>query len=271
MTRHKRKKAPARLLKSVYIWHRYIGLAAALFVILLSVTGLMLNHTEDLALDSRHADSAYLLDWYGIHAPEDMRSFTTGPATITSAGSRVYWNLNRLPQVSAPLIGAVEIADLVVIGVEGQLLLFTPEGELVERLGGSAGVPAGMQALGVTPDGALAIRAAHGYYRTNDSFLEWQESDRLDASWSVASAPSLPLKTALQKAWRGTGLTLERVVLDIHSGRILGDWGVYLVDLMAILFLVLALSGVWLWGKRRAGARVHRRNRLPRRARNPSQ
>lgn len=261
MTRHKRNKAPFRLLKSIYIWHRYLGLAAALFVILLSATGLALNHTHELALDSHHVAAPYLLDWYGIHAPREMTSFTAGPATITAVGNRVYWNLAPIPQASTPLIGAVEFAGLVVIGSAGQLLLLTPEGELVERLDGTAGVPAGMQAIGLTPGGALAVHGAHGYYRTDENFLDWHETDSLDARWARASTPSPGLRSALREQWRGTGLTLERVLLDIHSGRILGGWGVYLVDLAAVLFLLLALSGLWLWSRRRASSRAHRRSR----------
>jgi hypothetical protein len=259
MTRHKRRKSPAKLLKSLYIWHRYIGLAAALFVILLTVTGLVLNHTEDLSLDSNHVGSSLLLDWYGIDAPDNINGFNVGAISITAVGNHIYWNTSRIPQANAPLVGAVEFAGLVVIGIEGQLLLFTASGELVERLDGATGVPAGMQALGLTPAGELAIHAAHGYYRTDDNFLEWHETENLEAEWSRSAAPSPELRSALQQAWRGTGLTLERVLLDLHSGRILGSWGVYLVDAAAVLFLMLAISGVWLWGKRLAAAREHRR------------
>ena len=49
-------------------------------------------------------------------------------------------------------------------------------------------------------------------------------------------------------------------MLDLHSGRILGSWGVYLVDAAAILFMLLAITGVWLWGKRRASAQQHRQH-----------
>lgn len=264
MTPHKRKKSPVKLLRSLYIWHRYIGLAAALFVILLTVTGLVLNHTEELSLDSIHVGSGLLLDWYGIDTPDGISSYVVGDTTITAVGNHIYWNTTRVPQTSAPLVSAVEFAGMVIIGVQGQLLLFTPDGELVERLDGAAGVPAGMQALGLTPAGELAIHAAHGYYRTDDSFLEWQETENLEADWSFSTKPSPELRSALQQAWRGTGLTLERVLLDLHSGRILGSRGVYLVDAAAILFLLLAISGVWLWGKRRASARSHRRHKKSR-------
>jgi hypothetical protein len=260
MTRHKRRTPAARLFKSLYIWHRYIGLTAALFVILLAVTGLVLNHTEELALDSNHINSSLLLDWYGIDAPHSISGYSIGSNSITAVGNDIYWNTSRIPQASAPLVGAVEFGGLVVVGIEGQLLLFTVNGELIERLGGATGVPAGMQALGLTPDGGLAIQAAHGYYRTDESFLEWHETRELEAEWSRSTAPSPELRAALQQAWRGTNLTLERVLLDLHSGRILGSWGIYLVDAAAVLFLLLAISGVWLWGKRRSAARAHRRH-----------
>jgi hypothetical protein len=260
MTRHKRKSR-ARLLRSLYMWHRWLGLAAAAFVILLSLSGLLLNHTEEFALDSRHVSNGALLDWYGIRAPAGMRSFSAGEDVVTQVGDGIYWNTRAIPQLSARLIGAVDFTDFAVVAIEGELLLLSRSGELIERLGGAAGVPAGMQSVGITADGALAIHAAHGYYRTDDMFLDWLESETLDAEWAQPVSPSPELRAALEQSWRGTGLSLERVLLDIHSGRILGQWGVYLMDAAAVLFLVLAASGVWLWSRRRAGIREHRRNK----------
>jgi len=114
-----------------------------------------------------------------------------------------------------------------------------------------------VRALGVTAEGELAIQAAHGVYHTDENLLEWHESAEVAAEWARPSPPPPPLKAALRQAYRGSGLPLERVLLDIHSGRILGTWGVYLMDAAAILFLVLAISGVWLWSKRRTSQRAH--------------
>ena len=180
---------------------------------------------------------------------------------ILGAGQVVEDDRLHRAGVQAPRLGAVARADLVVVGLEGKLLLFTPGGELIERLDGAAGVPAGMQAIGLTPGGRLAIQAAHGFYQTDKNFLEWHETPTLDAVWSTPTLPAPALRTALQQAWRSTGLPLERILLDIHSGRILGGWGVYLVDAAAVLFLLLATSGVWLWGKRRASIKAHQRSK----------
>ncbi|MFT5351416.1 MAG: hypothetical protein ACI9MF_002239 [Gammaproteobacteria bacterium] len=52
--------------------------------------------------------------------------------------------------------------------------------------------------------------------------------------------------------YRGKGLSLERILLDLHSGRLLGNAGVFIVDLAALFFVFLALSGSWMWLRKRS-------------------
>jgi hypothetical protein len=257
MTRHPRTRTRGRLLRSLYIWHRYFGLATAFFVVVLSVTGLALNHTESLQLDARHVRSDTLLDWYGIKAPDTIISYRAGTHAISQLGNHIYRDLQLVPSAEGTLAGAVEFADLIVAGLEEGLLLFTAGGELIEQLGHAAGVPAGIQAVGTSATGKLVIRTAQGNYQTDGNFIAWAAATESNVAWAVAAPPEQDLAHALRDTWRGSGLSLERVLLDVHSGRILGDAGVWLVDAAALLFLLLAGSGLWLWGRRRASARAH--------------
>ena len=260
MTPHKRKPGRAKLLRSLFIWHRHIGIISALFVILLAGTGLLLNHTEELALDSRHVPSGLLLDWYGIKAPSSMPGYRVGSHTISEVGTRIYWDTTLMPQVSPPLRGAIAVQDMIIIGTDGQLVLFTSDGELIERMGKSDGTPAGIQSLGINTGGDLVVRTATGILQADSTFLKWRESTDTPIHWSVPVQPVPELRKALQQAYRGSGLTLERVLLDIHTGRILGSHGTYLIDAAALLFLALAISGVWLWARHLSSARKHRKN-----------
>ena len=45
------RKSPWRLL---YKLHRYLGLAVSVILILLAITGIALNHTDDWQLNSRY-------------------------------------------------------------------------------------------------------------------------------------------------------------------------------------------------------------------------
>ena len=260
MTRHHKKRSQARLLRSLYIWHRYFGISAAVFVVVLSISGLLLNHTEELELDSSYVQSDFLLNWYGIHAPRELTSFTSGTITVTAATDQIFWGDEYLPHVSAPLVGMLIYGDLVVIASGGSLSLYTTDGELVEKLDQIAGVPDGIVALGITPQALLAVKTAQGVYLTDENMLEWRRDNKSEVLWSQTSLLPANLESGLQRSYRGIGLSAERVMLDLHSGRILGRAGVYLVDAAAIVFLLLAISGVWLWARRQASIRAHRRN-----------
>ncbi|MEJ2133243.1 MAG: hypothetical protein P8Y95_16830, partial [Gammaproteobacteria bacterium] len=55
--------------------HYLIGLLAATFVLILAMTGLLLNHTDALGLHAASVGSSTLRAWYGIEAPEAEAGF----------------------------------------------------------------------------------------------------------------------------------------------------------------------------------------------------
>ena len=47
-------------------------------------------------------------------------------------------------------------------------------------------------------------------------------------------------------------ISWQRLMQDLHSGRWFGGWGVWMMDIAAVILLLLAVSGLWMWwGKRR--------------------
>ncbi len=232
-------------------WHKKFGVFSALIVIFLASSGIALNHSEQLNLNSIYIQADWLLDLYQIKPANDPISFESSDAWAVQIGERLYFNEQEIAKDITELKGLIEINDFYVVAYDGQLSLLTPDAELIEHLSGAAGVPAGMQAIGFDDQANVIIRAAHGYYKVNLDELEWEEFDYLDATWSESTSVPDSLKSKLLKKYRGTGLTTERVLLDFHSGRIVGAWGVYFVDLIAVLFLILAFTGVWMWWARK--------------------
>lgn len=217
---------------------------------MLVITGLLLNHTGVLQLKGRYVQNPLLLNMYNINPSAPPRGYALRQHWISQVGERLYLDETEISDNVQTLVGAVELEGLFVVAFDGKLLLVTPEGQVVEQLDGSQGVPSGMRAIGKTAGGILVIRGSHGDYEVDLDSLDWHEEEEIHADWSEpASIPSDKLDVLLQ-LYRGKGLPLERVVLDLHSGRFLGDWGVYIIDAAAILFLLLALSGTWMWLRR---------------------
>ncbi|MDY6979261.1 MAG: PepSY domain-containing protein [Pseudomonadota bacterium] len=257
MTRHKRSRFK---LKSVYQWHRYIGISAALFVILISVTGIMLNHTEQMSLDERYVQSNWLLDWYGVQAPQQTSGYRTRDHWISQWDSRLLTRTKDLGHYDGQILGAVSYRDMLVVALEGELLLLTPEGDVIETLRGYQGVPAGMWALGLTSDNHVAVKAAHGNYVADADLITWEHRNVEAIRWSAPSTLPDEVQQKMLQLYRGKGLDLERVILDLHSGRLLKQGGIYFFDFIAVALIFLACSGLWLWGIRYYKTRQHRRH-----------
>ncbi|MCH8845433.1 MAG: PepSY domain-containing protein [Proteobacteria bacterium] len=235
----------------IHKWHRKIGITAAFFVMLLVITGLLLNHTDNLNLQNMFVKNNILLDWYHIQPEGEGRGFMVNQHWVTQINSRLYFDQREIADHIDHLIGVVMLSDEFVVALEGSLLILTLSGEIVEGLAGAEGVPAGIKSIGLSEKGELVIRAAHGDYLADLDATEWHEEEGLVVNWSESQEIPKDLYNQLLILYRGKGLPVERVILDIHSGRILGYAGVLLVDFMAILFLLLAMSGVWMWVKYR--------------------
>lgn len=230
-------------------WHRRIGLVAALFVLLLVTTGILLNHTNDIGLDRMPLENAWLRAHYGL----DKGGVDAGkPASYRFAGRELQardgqLRLAGIRLTDCPqLIGVMETQDQVLVVCPDRLVLLTPDGELIDQADSLRGIPSGLSAVAV---------------QGNNVFLRQGETS-LGVNLNDLSVH--PVEAAPDVAWQGAqetidatpmdAITWERVVLDLHSGRLFGHFGVWLVDLMAIGAALLALSGLVL-ARRRHRAR----------------
>ena len=115
----RRRKKHGIKWRSLYQWHRMLGIAAGVFVLLLAVTGLMINHTESLELDERYAKADWLLNWYGIAPPADAVSYRLGEHWVSQLGNRLYLDGEEIPGSYGRLLGVAGTRQLLVIAVEG--------------------------------------------------------------------------------------------------------------------------------------------------------
>jgi len=253
MTRHKQKNKPLVKLRSLYRWHRYMGLSAALLVIILAITGIFLNHTVSLKLDKQFIASTWLLDWYDIEAPQRIISYVTKQNTVSLVEDQLYINNQFISGHYESLAGAIDFQGMTVVAIDKQLLLFTSDGELIERLVNINGQSLTLGAIGKINEDLLVIETEQ-VLATDVDFITWgapSAQQLASVKWSDPKGLPFLEQQQLTHRYRANILTLERVMLDLHSGRILGNAGVLLMDTAAILLLLLSFSGIWIWLKQR--------------------
>lgn len=232
-------------------WHRRIGLAGTIFFVLLVATGMLLGHADRLGLTRAHADLPLVLAVYGLQPDGEPVAYRTDDGWVAWLDGTLFIAGSAVDSDTAPPLGAVSGAEFTAVASLDAVHLYDEEGRLVERLDGAA-LPGSPEALGRTGDGRLVLRAEGAAWRADRAMLGWE---RLPSGnhieWVEPVALPAAQRSHLLEAWRGPAPRWDRVIADVHSGRILGPAGPWIVDVVSLALLVLAGTGLVQWMRRR--------------------
>ncbi len=228
----------------IYKLHRYIGLLSAIVLIMLAVTGIALNHTDDLQLDRQMIQSSSIIDWYGIKPPENPISFPTQNHWLTQLKQKIYFDQVFVIEKQESLLGAIETNQFIVAAFDHSLLLLSHTGELIEQMPFDS-----IESIGLNQQQAVIIKTTKTYSISDDGLLSWQAYKPEQVIWSSTKIPPKNILKVVQHNFLGSILPMERVLLDIHSGRFFGRAGVIIVDISGIFLIILAFSGCTIWLK----------------------
>lgn len=217
----------ARRVQLMARWHRRLALFVMVWLVLLAASGLVINHANDWGLDQAPLAKPIQSWFYGIE--QEGVDHCMGVTAPSVACHRVF---ARLTLPSGQLLLS-----------QHSLWILDAEGELLEQL---PVAQTGLESLdaGLLRDGQIYLGSQGKIVRAGPELLEFHlltlaEAAVLDeADWSLRDNAA-------------SAITWERFVLDLHAARFLGPLAKVFNDIMAVLILLIALSGASLHRLRR--------------------
>jgi hypothetical protein len=217
-------------------WHRRIGVVLGLYLFWMAGSGVLLHHAADLGLDRQLLESPFWLARYGVSPPHHFR---IGVKEFVLGGQGLSTGPTLLGECRT-LLGVAVVPDSRLLVCENRLLLLTPQGELVEQTDGGRGLSGPFTAMAARNNQVWLRQAGSGAVLALDP---------MDFSLHPATE-ALPDGVWLSPVAAPAALSGERLLQDLHSGRLLGRFGPWLVDFLAIAVLGLAVSG-WALARKR--------------------
>ncbi|MBL4801803.1 MAG: PepSY domain-containing protein [Emcibacter sp.] len=230
--------------KTIRRWHRWVGYISFFFVLILSLTGLILNRTEKLGLNQIMVNNDFVSSLYGLSPNSPPQHFKVKEHLMSWLEGRVYLDGDLITQNSPPLVGGAILDGLIIVGTENRLSLFMDDGTLVEVMDSSS-LPGKITSINQSEKQGVLILTPNGTYATFDDFISWDKQS--------VSSPLVPkqeiqapdhITEKIMHDFKGQGISLSRVILDLHSGHIMGSFGPYIMDLAAISLIFLGLTGL---------------------------
>ncbi|MDG4812879.1 PepSY domain-containing protein [Hydrogenovibrio sp. 3SP14C1] len=235
-------------------FHRLLAYTVAFLLFWLSLSGVLLNHTEDLKLNDVKIQQPWLLEWYQINTPKIQQAFQLKADWVIQTPQALYWNKTPLP-FQGNIRALVSNDSFLFILLSNKLILLTNTGDFIERIP----LPEALQSQNVTDPSNLDF-----FTQQNHVILAAKNSQ----AWQISEdfTQLIPIQTDAQASWIkltiinsqaapediqkqlmnsfDSPLTLEKIILELHNGYFFGKVGPWLVDLASLLFILMVLSGI---------------------------
>ncbi len=225
-------------------WHRRLGLVAGLFVVWLASSGIALNHSSELGLDHAVVSAPWLTHLYGLREAIPDRGFITNQHWLV--GNDVQTVIDGRPIATAlpgPL-GLVAANNLLFAANAGTLAVFDFQGRAVDTLRDSDLPIPVIHRIG-GGDGVVVISDEQDHRFASRDGLTWVPFTGA-VVWTASVKLPATVKASAASLLRPR-LPVERVLLDAHSGHILGRYGPILVDTVGVIFILIASSGLYMY------------------------
>lgn len=242
------RKGPLSRARNSWAWrlHLWSGVGAAIILLAIAITGVLLNHTEALRLAQRHVSAEWLLTHYGFPAPTVSLAAGAGGSVVAQVGEQLYLDDQPL-QRYRQLRGAARLEDgLLLVILDTELALYSSAGELVDTM--SAPQSAAAAAYHVDSGGRIYAVTDSRVMSTTVDFVAWQNAELPPDTTLLRLRTATGAETEhYQRRYYRTALSVEQLLLDLHSGRLFGTAGVILFDLAAVVLVLQVVTGLILW------------------------
>jgi hypothetical protein len=182
--------------RAILAFHRWLGVLSALFLLVLALTGLALNHTERLGLNNVTISNGLILERYGMVGASDIQSFGIGDtATISHLDGQLFYNGDYLTDAGEP-VGYFKAEGFSVIACPARLVFLTDQGEFIEQLNVSRLPFDEVTFLAVGDGKSPVIVAGDGQWQPD---VDWLEFSPHVGAFSVNPLPVVEAGTEVQE------------------------------------------------------------------------
>ena len=238
--------------------HRWLGLSATAFLILLSITGILLNYTEFLKLDSTYVRNGFILKLYGMSPSNEATLYESKASKIAYIEESLFFNGKFIAKTSQP-VAPLKSEKFHILLTENEIHLISLENELIESIKQKSlpydQLTAVLTTLSETASPSYILISENGNFKADPywiTFDSYEESIQTEAAERLSPTKSDPAYVqSLMQSFQGNGIPLYRVLLDLHSGKLFSVAGQTIMNLTALSILVLITSGLMSWKKRK--------------------
>jgi len=221
--------------------HRWVGLLASLWLMQLAITGLLLQHADDLGLSTHYVSSPMVLQWFGYG--KRQLAWDSSGETWYQLDDVISFR-GRTTPVTDEVIGVVKQQNHWLIATANSLYWFNQQVELVKQLDDFDGLPTPVQLVD-KHQSHVVLKSQQSWYQLEADIFKRIEAIEVMKKPSSRALNPVEINTLFNTILTDK-LAYDKVIHGIHSGIKSSAW---LNTLSSLSLLYLCFSGIYLFFK----------------------
>ena len=243
----RKSKRKAKRLSKLLKFHNIVGLFVCLVLIHLSVTGIFLNHTDKLNLSKTKISWNWLLNAYGMTVPKTDVAFAIGDNFFHQTNSQIFMNTQSIMRSKHRLVGVISFNEQFIISTSNSIVSVNKLGDFNKEIDLPESSMIEINKIGTYSNG-IVIKTNESNFLSDKNLENWSSRSNIDKIiWATESNVPSNINKKIKAYYVGEGITLEQIILDLHSGVIFKSIGKLFMDFIALLLIFMSISGVWIW------------------------
>lgn len=230
-----------RLRKALRKVHRWVGLLAALWILQLISTGLLLQHADDLNLTETYVNSPWILKWYDYG--KSLHAWEVDGDVLYQIDDVIHVNEIQISETDL-LVGVEKWQDQWLLATQNSIQWINNSGDVVQKMDDFDGLPTPISQLSLSHGQVVISVEGQWYVMSHSGGFEMTEltADPINQSRTISDAEQQQLFPVVLKH----KLSYDKVLHGIHAGIKGSKW---LNTLSALALFYLCFSGIYLFFK----------------------
>ena len=229
--------------------HKYLGFAFSLFILHLTVTGILLIYPKTFNIEDKYISNFFILKKYNMDTYREVYALNDIEDEVVIIKNNIYINSKFVDKFKDDIISALyqKKKKKIIILSESTLAIYLFEdidGELEINDIISLENTKKIKYLGLNlSDNIIFLKNDNEYYNFDDNYLlKLVNVKDKDIKWSNISKTDKKLAKYYLNIHQGKGVSLTRILTELHNGKFFGSIFTLILFFSSLSLIFLTLS-----------------------------
>ena len=229
--------------------HKYIGFTFSVFILHLTITGILLTYPKTFKILDKHSNNFYILKKYKMQTFQDVYQVINAKNEIITINNSLYFNKKFIDSYQTNILGVIYNSthkSLFVLNRKELIVYFLEEINNDLEIEDILYFPNSESYISIGKDykNDIYLENSDILYQFNKdtSFTKIKDKFKKNIFWAKADIAKKNISNIYLRIHQGNGVSILKILTELHNGKFFGSIFTFILFISSLSLIFLTLS-----------------------------